>query len=110
MYESKEQGLSKPFFKILQRLSQKEYSKCSTKDLQNRWRNMKCITSRHQKRGTLTELDRAVLGLVNYKKERQNYENKADNSSDDADKSSSDSEDEEKNVKSQNEDEEKGKP
>lgn len=85
MCSKKEAGLHKPFFRIIRRLSQGEYSKFAEQDLKNKWRNMKGIAVTHQKRGILTKLDRAVLELINYKNERSTYEDYTISSSEDSD-------------------------
>lgn len=72
----REAGLHKPFNKILNTLSEKEYSKFSSQVLKNKWRCMKFTAVAHQKKGHLTKLDRAVLGLINYKNEKGTYEDK----------------------------------
>lgn len=91
MRRKKEPNLKKPFNRILERLSKTKYSKFSSHELKAKWRNMKGIATVHQKKGLLTQLDRAVLGLLNYKNENATYGSVVSSSSDESEASQQES-------------------
>lgn len=103
MRKRKEPHLDKPFHRILKLLSETKYSKFTSHELQTKWRTMKTIAAAHQKKGLLSHLDRAVLGLVNYKNEKATYDDKVSSSSESESSQSESSSEDEKEERSDSE-------